>query len=74
MKRSDVLLLIANQIDFINGTFCGFKKDFSKEDLGNADVILTTLEHAGMLPPLRDKMVDGKFVGYSNMQVPEWED
>lgn len=51
MKRSNAIHLIANQIDFINGTFEGSRSDFSEEELRHADVILTTLESAGMRPP-----------------------
>jgi hypothetical protein len=51
MKRSKALKLIANQLDFLAGTFNGYKDSFKESELKNADVILTTLEHAGMLPP-----------------------
>ena len=51
MKRSKALKLIANQLDFLAGTFNGYKDSFQESELKNADVILTTLEHAGMLPP-----------------------
>lgn len=51
MKRSDALKLIANQLDFLNGRFKGFRSNFSEPELRNADVILTTLEQAGMQPP-----------------------
>lgn len=51
MKRSEMLLLIANQLDFLNGTFEGFRSNFTDSELSKADVILTTIEHSGMLPP-----------------------
>jgi hypothetical protein len=51
MKRSEALALIANQLDFLNNKFEGVRFDFTKEELAHADVILTTLEAAGMQPP-----------------------
>lgn len=53
MKRSEALSLIANQLDFLNGHFYGVRPTagFTKEELAKADVILTTLEEAGMFPP-----------------------
>lgn len=51
MKRSDVLKLIANQLDFLNGKFEGMRDTFTEKELKTADVILTTVEEAGMLPP-----------------------
>lgn len=51
MKRSDMLKLIANQLDFLNGRFHGLRLRFTDEELKKADVILTTLEQAGMQPP-----------------------
>lgn len=51
MKRSEMLKLIANQLDFLNGTFEGVRDNFTEEELAKADVILTTIEEAGMQPP-----------------------
>ena len=51
MKRSEALKLIANQLDFLRGEFSGYKTEFTAGELAKADVILTTLESAGMLPP-----------------------
>ncbi len=51
MKRSYALHLIANQLDFLAGTFEGVRTDHTKEELAKADVILTTLESAGMQAP-----------------------
>ena len=51
MKRSEALKLIANQLDFLNGSFSGVRTNFTESEIKNADVILTTLEHAGMMPP-----------------------
>lgn len=51
MKRSYALGLIANQLDFLNGKFESVRTEFTPEELSKADVILTTLEDAGMLPP-----------------------
>lgn len=51
MKRSQALKLIANQLDFLAGTFNGYRDSFQEYELKNADVILVTLEEAGMLPP-----------------------
>ena len=55
MKRSEALKLIGNQLDFLNGKFEGARDSFTKKELSNADVILTTLEKAGMLPPPYDQ-------------------
>lgn len=51
MKRSEVLSVIANQLDFLNGKFQGVRTDFSFQELARADVILSSLEHMGMRPP-----------------------
>lgn len=51
MKRSDMLKLIANQLDFLNNRFNGYRTNFTEQELRNADVILTTLEQVGMQPP-----------------------
>jgi hypothetical protein len=51
MKRSDALKLIANQLNFLDGNFKGFELDLTEEQLNKANVILTTLEAAGMQPP-----------------------
>lgn len=52
MKRSDALKLIANQLDFLAGKFEGARTEFTEDELSKADVILTTLEQAGMTPPM----------------------
>ncbi len=46
-----MLLLIVNQLHFLDGRFSGYVDKASKEELKRADVILTTLETAGMHPP-----------------------
>ena len=51
MKRLEALKLIANQIDFIHGKFYGGRTEFESQELADADIILITLEEAGMLPP-----------------------
>jgi len=51
MKRSEMLKLVANQLNFLNGTFDGLKDIFTEAELAKADVILTTMEEAGMQPP-----------------------
>lgn len=51
MKRSEALILIANQLDFLKSRFEGFRTNFTAQELSEADVILTTLEEAGMQPP-----------------------
>ena len=51
MKRSEMLKLIANQLNFLNGTFDGLKDVFTEAELAKADVILTTIEEAGMQAP-----------------------
>ena len=51
MKRLEALKLIANQLDFIYGKFQGARTEFESQELADADVMLTTLEEAGFLPP-----------------------
>ena len=51
MKRTEMLKLIANQLYFLNGRFHGLRVNFTQEELNKADVILTTMEQAGMQPP-----------------------
>jgi hypothetical protein len=51
MKRLEALKLIANQLDFIYGKFQGARTEFESQELADANLILTTLEQAGMLPP-----------------------
>ena len=69
MKRSEMLLLIVNQLHFLDGRFSGYVDKASEEELKRADVILTTLETAGMQPPP---------LQYETMVGPrlynEWED
>ncbi len=48
MNRTHLLKLIASQLDFLNGKFQGLKSSYTQKELANADVILTTLEEAGM--------------------------
>jgi len=67
MKRSEMLLLIVNQLHFLNGHFSGYVKDATEEELKRADVILTTIEAAVMQPPLN---VNSE--GFSFFY--EWED
>lgn len=61
MTRMKALHLIATQLDFLNGKFNGVRDDFSFGELKKADVILTTLEQAGMLPP-KFQINDGGFI------------
>ena len=70
MKRSEALMMIANQLDFLNGKFKGVRTNLTKKELSNADVILTTLEELGMLPPdvsIKRSFYEPKIV------VNEWE-
>ena len=48
MNRTHLLKLIASQLDFLNGKHHGLKSSYTQKELANADVILTTLEEAGM--------------------------
>jgi hypothetical protein len=57
MKRLEALKLIANQIDFIHGKFYGGRTEFESQELADADIILITLEEAGMLPPQTSKPI-----------------
>lgn len=72
MKRSDALKLIANQLNFLSGEFVGYKTEFSYAELKKADVILTSLESAGMQPP----PIETKFWNRQDNDfhyVNEWE-
>lgn len=75
MKRSEMLILIANQLDFLNNKFEGFKTAYSNEELNKADVILTTIEDVGMLPPTIISMPDqyNRTDGTYGFEVNEWE-
>ena len=75
MKRSKALELIANQLAFLNNKFVGYRTDFSPEELSKADVILTTLEQAGMLPPTIISMPNqyNRTDGTYGFEVNEWE-
>lgn len=72
MKRSEVLNLIANQLDFLNGTFNGGKVDFSKDELSRADVILTALEEAGFKPAMYSR-VEALKNGQLILNYTDWE-
>jgi len=65
MKRSEVVDIIAEYLK--NYQNCGNEKE-------EADNLLVTLESLGMLPPLIEKMEDGRFVGSSSALYPEWEE
>ena len=75
MKRSKALNLIANQLDFLNDKFEGARDDFTEAELSNADVILTTLESAGMLPPIHQDVPDDdqEYIGYAMEEFHNWE-
>ena len=51
MKRDYAIMLICNQLNFINDKWQGAMKfeDFSEKEKSHADVILTTLEEAGIV-------------------------
>ena len=72
MKRSKVLWLISNQLDFLNGKFDGARDFFTIEELKKADVILNTLEAAGMKAPERfyEIMYDNEMCTVSSLT---WE-
>ncbi len=77
MKRSEMLLLIVNQLHFLDGRFSGYVKKASEEELKRADVILTTLETAGMLPPpytFKQKVVNNPTGNTISVTDYEWED
>ncbi len=69
MTRKHALTLIANQLVFILGEFAGFDLNPAETDMTSADVILTTLEAAGMLPPEHTIIVKGGF----SQHVQTWE-
>lgn len=69
MKRSKALILVANQLDFLEGKFEGVREVFTEDEIKKADVILTTLEQAGMLPPIEP----GRQIQDLDLGIPEWE-
>jgi len=58
MKRSELVDLITIEFNLVEGM---------------ADEILALIESRGMMPPLREKIENGRFVGYSNVQDPSWD-
>ena len=73
MKRSEALKLIANQLDFLNGSFSGVRTNFTESEIKNADVILTTLEHAGMMPPAKEGVIKIQELENGELCIPIWE-
>ena len=73
MKRSEMLKLIANQLSFLNGTFNGVKDVFTPAELASADVILTTMEEAGMQPPIPEKYSDIELNNLYSVAILTWE-
>ncbi len=81
MKRLKMLFLIVNQLHFLEDRFSGYVEEASEEELERADVILTTLETAGMLPPAYEKLVEAKGIVspspemklFYKMPCNEWE-
>lgn len=73
MKRSEALKLIANQLDFLNGSFSGFRTNFTESEIKNADVILSTLEHAGMMPPSKEGVIKIQELENGELCIPIWE-
>jgi len=71
MKRSEMVKIIASEIyrGFIYG-----KTIIDDESIQLADALLSVLEYKGMLPPLREKMENGRFVSFSSALYPQWED
>ena len=59
MKRSELVNLITMEFNLVDGM---------------ADEILKLVENAGMLAPLREKVENERFVGYSTVQHPSWEE
>jgi hypothetical protein len=72
MKRSEALKLIANQLDFLNGSFSGVRTNFTESEIKNADVILTTLEHAGMMPPAKEGVIKIQELENGELCIPIW--
>ena len=73
MKRSEALKLIANQLDFLNGSFSGVRTNFTESEIKNADVILTTLEHAGMMPPpATEEVIKIQELENGELCIPIW--
>jgi hypothetical protein len=58
MKRSELVDLITIEFNLADGM---------------ADEILALIESRGMMPPLIEKMENGRFVGSSSALYPEWE-
>ena len=65
VTRIELLKLIANQLDFLNGKFNGVRSRFTKEELKKANVILTTLEEAGVQLPKAPPMIQASVTEWS---------
>lgn len=77
MKRSEALVLICNHLDFLDGKFCGYKKDYTTDSISKADIILTSLESMGMLPPIASKYENCHITINVNKDVEDyhyWDD
>jgi hypothetical protein len=64
-------------LHFLDGRFSGYVDKASKEELKRADVILTTLETAGMQPPpytFKHEVVNPTTVETISVTNYEWED
>ena len=59
MKRSEMVDLITVEFNLADGM---------------ADEILALIESKGMMPPWREKIENGRFVGTSNVNHPSWEE
>lgn len=76
MKKSEMLILIANQLDYINGNFNGYKTQFTPQQLSKADIILSAIEASGMMPPLREEQImfdNEQYTSYAYKWEPEDE-
>ena len=73
MKRSDAIKTVGKVLAF--GVEGFSKSDQEKyKDMSLADIILTELEEAGMLPPRGELDASQMFILNTNMKVPHlWE-
>lgn len=58
MKRSELVDLITVEFNLVDGM---------------AEEIVNLVIKLGMLPPLREKIENDRFVGFSTVQHPSWE-
>ncbi len=74
MKRSEMLKIIEDTLEEITGVDPETGDTLYPPHEYISYCILKDIEEAGMLPPLREKIENDRFVGYSTTLHPSWEE